>query len=711
MSGTDPLGKNAHDKPTAPPIALQGDLANLPEALTPLKETPNWVCWKWEWRADNHGGGKWTKPPFQPHAPQRYAKNDDPSTWGTYEQALAAFENGECDGIGFNLLNANIPALDIDKCRDKVTGAIAPEALAIINRAQSYTEITPSGTGLRVIGTGSGDRLQRKQKIPGSTVEVESYRNCARYITISGNRLPDTPVRMTGIDKVIDAVVAELNGVKPNGSGGTNPGDPQDLRSDLDKWIAVNGNRHARTDDFKPDDRYLPPELKALIANVPEAPDLSAAFYRVVCWLHYDLKWSAKKIDAYIYGEPVVPQRYEGRLEQEIYRCLCNAERNKESKAKANTTKEAPQAGGIALEFFEDFEKTSPKRAIIKGVIYKGERSSWVGPPGSGKSALLADLAIHAAEGTDWRGHRCKEKVAVVYFALERKELVKRRLRAHAKPTIVFEMKDGTLSARQTRAARAGLRIAVAGKAIDLLNPTCIEIIVETVRAAETHYGGPVGLIIIDTFNKGIAMGGGDENMAKDQNLVAANLQQIQDMLTDIHVALIGHTGKDESRGARGSNAHLGDVDMMVQISVAGAVRTAALVKINDGVESVLTWFQMTPVTLGRDEDGDDITTAIVSDEVPKGGRAGLNRTQQRAMEALELVLAEDGKPAPATPKYPKGVTVVTVEQWRGYCYRCGLSTARTDGAAKKAFSRAMSDLLSLRRIGAWDNLVWIVPE
>ena len=114
---------------------------------------------------------------------------------------------------------------------------------------------------------------------------------------------------------------------------------------------------------------------------------------------------------------------------------------------------------------------------------------------------------------------------------------------------------------RETRATRTNLPIAVAGKAIDLLNPASVDIIVETIRAAEAHYGRPVGLIMIDTFNKGIAMGGGDENAAKDQNIAAANLQRIQDELTDIHVALIGHTGKDESRGARGSNAHLGDVD------------------------------------------------------------------------------------------------------------------------------------------------------
>ena len=66
---------------------------------------------------------------------------------------------------------------------------------------------------------------------------------------------------------------------------------------------------------------------------------------------------------------------------------------------------------------------------------------------------------------------------------------------------------------------------------------------------------------------------------------------------------------------------------MMVQISVAEDVRTAAITKINDGVEGVLTRFRMMPVTLGHDEDGDPIATAIVSDEVPRG-QGGLNKSQ-----------------------------------------------------------------------------------
>ena len=60
--GTNPHGADR-------PQTFQGDLANLPDALAPLKALPNWVCWKWEWRVDKNGVGKWTKPPFRPKTP------------------------------------------------------------------------------------------------------------------------------------------------------------------------------------------------------------------------------------------------------------------------------------------------------------------------------------------------------------------------------------------------------------------------------------------------------------------------------------------------------------------------------------------------------------------------------------------------------------------------------------------------------------------
>lgn len=353
-----------------------------------------------------------------------------------------------------------------------------------------------------------------------------------------------------------------------------------------------------------------------------------------------------------------------------------------------------PPSPGIPLDYYENFGNAIAKSWIFKVVLAIGETSSFVGPPGSGKSALLADAAMHAAMGTDWRGYRAKQRVGVVYFALERGQLTKRRMLAMAGPP--------------------KLPIAVAGQVIDLIRPSCVQIIVDTIRTAEAHFGLPVGLIIIDTFNKGIAVGGGDENKAMDQNIVAANLRRVHELVA-VHIALVGHTGKDETRGARGSNAHLGDVDLMVQIAVEGEIRTATITMINDGAESVLTRFKLKTVVLGQDEGGDDITTAIVSDDLLGGGkttkRAKLSMTQQMAMEMLERIIIDAGKPAPTTGEYPKGVRVVTVKQWRDACRKGGLSPAGTDDSANKAFWRATKELKAMHRIGVWDDLVWIAYD
>ena len=353
----------------------------------------------------------------------------------------------------------------------------------------------------------------------------------------------------------------------------------------------------------------------------------------------------------------------------------------------------------IPLDYYENFDKAVAKDWIIKGVIAKGETSSWIGPPGAAKSALLIDLMTSAASGADWRDYRSKDRVGGVYFALERGQLAKRRLMAHA----------------MRSKGPPNLPIAVASQIIDLLSPKCVAEIAETIRTAEAHYLCTVGVIVIDTYGKGIAAGGGDENSAKDQNMTLANLRRVQ-ALTGVHVALVGHTGKDETKGARGSNAHLGDVDLMVQIAVDDVgVRTATITKNNDGAEGVLTRFKLEIVTLGIDEDGDDIATAIVSDNQldteKENSRAKLNKSQRKAMEMLERAIIDIGKPAPTSSAYPRGVTAVSVEQWRDTCLKGGLSPAGTKESADKAFRRAMTDLDAMHRIGIWDGLVWIAYE
>ena len=212
------------------------------------------------------------------------------------------------------------------------------------------------------------------------------------------------------------------------------------------------------------------------------------------------------------------------------------------------------------------------KRWLFKGIMARGETSAWIAPPGGLKSALMAEATICAANGTDWHGRRNKGVAGVVYFALERAELVTRRLQAH-----------------RAQQNLGQLPIAIVSSTINLMSQRTVPAVLATIHEAEICFGLPTGLVIFDTFAKLIAAGGGDEDKAKDQGAVFANIQRIKEKL-DVHVALVGHTGKDETRGARGSNAILGDADVMVKIA-GDTVRTAAIIKANELPEGPLFSF------------------------------------------------------------------------------------------------------------------------
>ena len=101
------------------PQTHSGDLAALPAALAPLSAMPQWVNFRWI-----QNGGKWTKPPFQPQNPSRVARNNACETWSSYADAVKAVKAGEADGLGFVLTGTNVAAIDLDRCRDAITGEI-----------------------------------------------------------------------------------------------------------------------------------------------------------------------------------------------------------------------------------------------------------------------------------------------------------------------------------------------------------------------------------------------------------------------------------------------------------------------------------------------------------------------------------------------------------------------------------------------------------
>jgi AAA domain len=347
----------------------------------------------------------------------------------------------------------------------------------------------------------------------------------------------------------------------------------------------------------------------------------------------------------------------------------------------------------ISLTFFNDLKEPIPKPWLIKNVIARGEASSWIAPPGNGKSALLTDISIHLANGIDWRGHRTKKQCGVVYFVLERADLVKRRLIAH-------KMRDGL----------SGLPIAVASEVIDLMDKEYVETIVRTVAEAEQRFGCGVGLCVFDTYAKAIAAGGGDESSAKDQNIALANLRRVLDRI-NIHIAGIGHTGKDESKGERGSNARLADVDLQVQIK-GDSIKSATVKKANDQPHGPLTNFKLEPYEFGTDEDGDPFNTFIIAKDpianaVPT--ERHLSAKQQLALEALHEATLSHGIVLPTDGGLPPGLKSVTAEQWRDELFRRNVLDKEAKNPRSR-FNELRTSLAGKKLIGTLNELVWFIP-
>jgi hypothetical protein len=127
-----------------------GLVSPLPEALRRLGEAARWVVWRWTEPAAP--GATPDKPLFRAAHPTRHASTQDPATWGSFAAAMGAVGADEADGAGYVLRDDEHVFLDADNCRDPATGEITPWAERLVEECGSYTEVTPSGRGLRIIG-------------------------------------------------------------------------------------------------------------------------------------------------------------------------------------------------------------------------------------------------------------------------------------------------------------------------------------------------------------------------------------------------------------------------------------------------------------------------------------------------------------------------------------------------------------------------------
>jgi primase-polymerase (primpol)-like protein len=159
-----------------------GGTYGLP-ALEELATYKQWVAWDYE---INEQGKKPRKVPASPRTCTR-ASVTDRDHFCTHEEARCYQRDAGMAGVGFVFCETDpYVGVDLDNCRDPETGALEDWAQEIIRQLHSYTEISPSGTGVKI---------WVRAKIPGEgrrKGKVEMY-DRDRFFTFTGQHLADTP--------------------------------------------------------------------------------------------------------------------------------------------------------------------------------------------------------------------------------------------------------------------------------------------------------------------------------------------------------------------------------------------------------------------------------------------------------------------------------------------------------------------------------------
>ncbi len=312
---------------------------------------------------------------------------------------------------------------------------------------------------------------------------------------------------------------------------------------------------------------------------------------------------------------------------------------------------------------------------LVKGWIDQGAASTIYGESNVGKTFLALDMGLHVAAGEDWHGSRVAQGL-VIYAAAEGGRGIVNRLAAFKKD-------------KPELARSAAGNFILLPLTLDLCAPGDAQAFVDALGDLRP------ALVVIDTLAR--SMGAGDENTAKDMGQFVANVDYIR-AETGAHVLVIHHSGKDTSRGARGSGALRGAVDTEIELTRDGKVISATTRKQRDMPDDAAFHYSLRSVFIGYDEDGDAVTSCVVepTEEAPKRGPK-LNEAQKLALDTYKTAAATNGV-------WDGGAFLgLHVDDWRPAFY--AKHTGDTPDAKKKAFQRARGDLVKLKKMTVQDDV------
>src|SRR5262245_50262480 len=284
-------------------------------------------------------------------------------------------------------------------------------------------------------------------------------------------------------------------------------------------------------------------------------------------------------------------QRQGARNESRLIRWInrCNKERGPYQSAVNGKGQSNKQESRIKLVPFDEIKLGTEPRYLVKGIIPRDGLIVIWGPPKCGKSFWMFTVAMHVALGWQYRERRVQQG-AVVYCAFEGQTGIQARVEAF-RQTLPIEL-DGPVPfylqpVRLALVAQPAELIAAIKQQSDALTPS---------------------LVVLDTLNRSLR---GSENDAKDMAAYIAAADAIREAF-NCAVAIIHHCGIDGTR-PRGSTALTGAVDAQLSVKRDASDRVIVEVEyMKDGPEGDIIASRLKPVKVGKDQEGEPITSCVI---------------------------------------------------------------------------------------------------
>lgn len=232
----------------------------------------------------------------------------------------------------------------------------------------------------------------------------------------------------------------------------------------------------------------------------------------------------------------------------------------------------------------EEIQALAPMRWRLKGIFPETGVAAIFGPSASGKSFLAQELATSIATGGSWFNIKTVES-NVVYIMLEGEAGLKNRISAWEKA--------------RARATPERLKFIV--QPMQITSPIDLDDLLAVLPRN--------GVIFIDTLNRSAPTA--DENSSKDMGAILEGVKRLS-RETNSLVVLVHHTGKDSSRGLRGHSSLFAALDGAIEVTRDLSGRAWTVAKSKDGEDGRTVKFKLSVHQLGKDSDGEEITSCTV---------------------------------------------------------------------------------------------------